>query len=72
MDIIKEAKIITDKLDIERKTKRVFHPFLNYKQIEKLDDVNKLNDKVYGLDFEYMNQIFDFKSRNSESIQAQL
>ena len=72
MDIIKQAKRVTNKLDIERKTKRVFHPFLNYKQIQKLDNINVLNDKVYGLDFDYIYQLFDFKSKNSESIQAQL
>ena len=72
MDIIKQAKRVTNKMDIEKKTKRVFHPFLNYKQIQKLDNINVLNDKVCGLDFDYIYQLFDFKSKNSESIQAQL
>lgn len=70
MDIIKETKLITNKLDIERKTKRVFQPYLSYKQLQKLDDVTKLNEKVHKLDIDYIKHIFDFKSRNSESIQA--
>ena len=72
MDIIKQAKNITQKLDIEKKTKRIFQPYLSYKQIQKLDNITKLNNKVYALDINYMNHIFDFKSKNSESIQANL
>ena len=72
IDFFKQVKRITDHIDIERKTKRVFHPFLTYKQIQKLDEVTKINSKVYGLDIDYMNHIFDFKSSNSESIQANL
>ena len=70
MNIIEQAKKVTQKLDIEKTTKRVFQPYLSYKQIQKLDDVTKINNKVYSLDINYMNQIFDFKSKNCESIQA--
>ena len=72
MDIIKQAKRVTNRLDIEKKTKRVFQSYLTYKQIQKLDNLTKLNDKVYKLDIDYMNHIVDFKSKNSESIQANL
>ena len=72
MDIIKQAKNVTQKLDIEKKTKRIFQPYLSYKQIQKLDNITKLNNKVYALDINYMNHIFDFKSKNSESNQANL
>ena len=70
MNIIEQAKKVTQKLDIEKTTKRVFQPYLSYKQIQKLDDVTKINNKVYSLDINYMNQIFDFRSKNCESIQA--
>ena len=72
IDIIKKAKFITNQMDIERKTKRVFQPYLTYKQIQKLDDVTQINNKVHKLHIDYMNQLFDFKSKNSESIQAYL
>ena len=72
IDIIKKANIITNQMDIERKTKRVFHPHLTYKHIQKLDDVTQINKKVHKLHIDYMNQLFDFKSKNSESIQAYL
>ena len=72
IDIIKKAKFITNQMDIERKTKRVFQPYLTYKQIQKLDDVTQINNKVHKLHIDYMNHIFDFKSKNSESIQAYL
>ena len=72
MDIIKQAKRVTNKIDIEKQTRRVFQSYLNYKQIQKLDNLTKLNDKVYNLEFNYMNHIVDFKSKNSESIQANL
>ena len=72
MDIIKQAKRVTNRLDIEKKTKKVFQSYLTYKQIQKLDNIKILNDKVYKLDIDYMNHIIDFKSKNSESIQTNL
>ena len=70
MNFIKKVKIITDKFDIEGRTKKVFHPYLTYKQVQKLDDVTKMNKRVFKLDYNYLAHLFDFKSRNSESIQA--
>ena len=66
--IIKAANEITNKLDIEKTTKRVFQPYLSYKQIQKLENIEKVNDKMFNLRYDYMNRIFDFKARNSESI----
>ena len=69
MHFIRKVKKISDNIDIEKRTKKVFHPYLSYKQVQKLDDVTKINNKVYKLDYNYLTHLFDFKSRNSESIQ---
>lgn len=69
MDIINQAKRITDRLDIERKTKKVFQEHLTYEQHQKLDKIKEVNKKLYKLDVDYMNHIFDYKSKNSDSIQ---
>ena len=66
--IIKAANEITNRLDIEKTTKRVFQPYLSYKQIQKLENIEKINDKMFNLRYDYMSRIFDFKARNSESI----
>lgn len=68
MDIIRQAKRITDRMDIERKTKKVFQEHLTYEQQQKLDNVKEVNKKLYKLDVDYMNYIFDYKSKNSDSI----
>lgn len=70
IQIIKQAKRKTERIDIEKKTKKVFQPYLSYKQLEKLDNVKKINNNVYRLDFDYLSRIFDFQSKNSDSIQA--
>ena len=69
MDIIIQAKRITDRLDIEKKTKKVFQPHLSYEQLKRLDSVKEINKKLYKLDVDYMNHIFDYKSKTSDSIQ---
>ena len=69
MDIIRQAKIITDRLDVEKKTKKVFQPYLSYEQILKLDDVKNVNKNLFKLDIDYMNRIFDYKSKSSDNIQ---
>ena len=43
MDIIKNAKIITDKMDIEQRTKRVFQSHLSYEQTKKLESIRDIN-----------------------------
>jgi hypothetical protein len=47
MHFIRKVKIISDNIDIEKRTKKVFHTYLSYKQIKKLDDVTQINNKVY-------------------------
>ena len=69
MDIIRQAKKITDRMDIERKTKKVFQPHLTYEQLKRLDDVKEINKKLNKLDVEYLNRIFDYKSKSSDSLQ---
>ena len=69
MDIIRQAKIITDRLDIEKKTKKVFQAHLSYEQLQRLESVKEVNKKLYKLDIDYMNHIFDYKSKSSDSIQ---
>ena len=69
MDIIRQAKIVTYRLDVEKKTKKVFQPYLSYKQILKLDNVKNVNKNLFKLDIDYMNRIFDYKSKSSDNIQ---
>ena len=69
MDIIRQAKKITDRMDIERKTKKVFQPHLTYEQLKRLDDVKEINKKLNKLDVDYLNRIFDYKSKSSDSLQ---
>ena len=69
MDIILQAKAKMDSMDIENKTKKVFQSYLTYKQIEKLDNMKNVNKKVRKLGIDYMNHIFDFKSKSIDDIQ---
>ena len=69
MDLIIQAKRITDRLDIERKTKKVFQPHLSYEQLKRLNSVKEINKELYKLDVDYMNHIFDYKSKKSDSMQ---
>ena len=69
MDIIRQAKRITERLDIEKKTKKVFQPHLTYEHLKRLDSVKQINKKLDKLDVEYLNHIFDYKSKSSDSLQ---
>ena len=69
MDIIRRAKKITDRLDVEKKTKKVFQPFLSHEQIKKLDNIKNVNKILNKLDVDFMNHIFDYKSKSSDIIQ---
>ena len=69
MDIIQRAKKITDRLDVEKKTKKVFQPFLSHEQIKKLDNIKNVNENLNKLDVDYMSHIFDYKSKSSDIIQ---
>ena len=69
MDLIIQAKRITDRLDIERKTKKVFQPHLSYEQLKRLNSVKEINKELYKLDVDYMNHIFYYKSKKSDSMQ---
>ena len=64
MDIIKKAKIITDKMDIEQKTKKVFQAYLPYEKIKKLEGIRDINRRVKALDISFVNQIINFKAKN--------
>ena len=66
MELIKRAKNITNRLDIEQKTKKVFHPYLSFEHIQKLDNVKNINKKMLELDINYMEKIFNYKSKKSE------
>ena len=66
MDIISKTKIISDKIDIEQKTKKVFQTFLSYEQEKKLEGVKEINRKVKGLDNEYINRIIKYKTNKNE------
>ena len=66
MDIISKTKIISDKIDIEQKTKKVFQTFLSYEQEKKLEGVKEINRKVKGLDKEYINRIIKYKTNKNE------
>ena len=65
MEIIKRSKNITNELDIEQKTKKVFHPYLSFDHIQKLDNVKNINKKMLELEVNYMEKIFKYKSKNS-------
>ena len=65
MDIISKTKIISDKIDIEQKTKKVFQTFLSYEQEKKLEGVKEINRKVKGLDKEYINRIIKYKTNKN-------
>lgn len=69
MDIIHKFKIITNRFDVENKTKKVFHPNLTYEQLKKLKNVNNVNKRLNKLDIDYMNHIFDYKSKSGDDIQ---
>ena len=62
MDIIKQAKIIIDKMDIEQRTKKVFQAYLTYEQTKKLESIKDINKKVKALDIEFIKQIIKYKS----------
>ena len=66
MDIISKTKFISDKIDIEQKTKKVFQTFLSYEQEKKLEGVKEINRKVKGLDNEYINRIIKYKTNKNE------
>ena len=68
MDIIRQAKRITERLDIEKKTKKVFQPHLTYEHLRRLDSVKQINKKLDKLDVEYLNHIFDYKSKSADSL----
>jgi hypothetical protein len=65
MDIIKNAKIITDKMDIEQRTKKVFQSHLSYEQTKKLESIRDVNRQVKGLDINYVKNIIKYKSNKS-------
>ena len=69
MDIIRQAKKISDRLDLEKNTKKVFQPYLSFEQVQKLDNIKKVNKNLYKLDVQYMSQLFDYKSKTSDSLQ---
>ncbi len=62
MDIIKNAKIITDKMDIEQRTKRVFQSHLSYEQTKKLESIRDINRQLKRLDINYIKDIIKYKS----------
>ena len=66
MDIISKTKFISDKIDIEQKTKKVFQTFLSYEQEKKLEGVKEINRKIKGLDNEYINRIIKYKTNKNE------
>ena len=65
MDIIKNAKIITDKMDIEQRTKKVFQSHLSYEQTKKLESIRDVNRQVKGLDINYVKNIIKYKSNKN-------
>jgi hypothetical protein len=69
MDIIHKFKIITNRFDVENKTKKVFHPHLTYEQLKKLKNIRGVNKALNKLDVDYMNHIFDYKSKSGDDIQ---
>ena len=69
MDIIRQAKRISDRLDLEKNAKKVFQPYLSFEQVQKLDNIKKVNKNLYKLDVQYMSQLFDYKSKTSDSLQ---
>ena len=66
MDIINKAKFITDKIDIEQRTKKVFQTYLNYEQEKKLEGVKNINRKIKGLDLDYINRIIKCKTHKNK------
>ena len=69
MDIIHKFKIITNRFDVEKKTKKVFHPNLTYEQLKKLKNIRGVNKALNKLDVDYMNHLFDYKSKSGDDIQ---
>ena len=69
MDIIHKFKIITNRFDVENKTKKVFHPNLTYEQLKKLKNMRGVNKALNKLDIDYMNHIFDYRSKSGDEIQ---
>ena len=65
MDIIKNAKIITDKMDIEQRTKKVFQSHLSYEQTKKLESIRDVNRQLKGLDINYVKNIIKYKSNKN-------
>jgi hypothetical protein len=66
MDLISKTTIISDKIDIEQKTKKVFQTFLSYEQEKKLEGVKDINRKVKGLDRDYINRIIKYKTNKNQ------
>jgi hypothetical protein len=69
MDIIHKFKIITNRFDVENKTKKVFHSNLTYEQLKKLQNIRGVNKALNKLDIDYMNHIFDYRSKSGDDIQ---
>ena len=67
MDIIRQAKKISDKLDVEKSAKKAFQTYLTFEQIQRLSKIKIVNKKLDKLDADYMNQIFEYKSKGNES-----
>ena len=65
MDIINKAIFITDKIDIEQKTKKVFQTYLSYEQEKKLEGVKDINKRVKGLDIDYISRIIKYKTNKN-------
>ena len=66
MDIIKQAKIISDKMDIEQRTKKVFQAYLSYEQIKHLEGIRDINKKLKGLDIEFIKHIVKYKTNKND------
>ena len=66
LDIINQAKLITDKMDIEQKTKKVFQAHLTYEQIKHLESIRDINKKLKAMDIQFVNQIIKYKSNKNQ------
>ena len=66
LDIINQAKLITDKMDIEQRTKKVFQSHLTYEQIKHLESIRDINKKLKAMDIQFVNQIIKYKSNKNE------
>ena len=62
MDIIKKAQLITDKIDIEQRTKKIFQSYLTFEKIKKLEGIRSINNDVRHLDKNFINNIIKYQS----------